>query len=141
MSPGAAVLCVTTHLVFCSLEICLCLGIQGAQDHRESETLRQHGYFWHWFRPLKCKLFSFCFGSESLALGRPDADSSSSVQLHLKLMDKVGTPNRWLMSSICEHCQAGADTRALSDAPVSEGSSTYLHVRTGFSYHVLVGGF
>lgn len=77
----------------CFSAACRSVSALVSREHKitgESETLRLHGYFWRWFRPLKRELFPFCFGSDALAFGRPAADSSSSVQLFLKLDGQGG---------------------------------------------------
>lgn len=132
--PGAAILYMTTHLFFLTLSDPYLPWYLSKELKiiTESETMRQHGYFWHWFRPLKCGLFPFCFGSDTLAFGGRDTDSSSSVQLYLKPAGQGGNTKQMnnvfhllALPSRCRH-------KCLKWC-TSVWRKQHLYVSTGFS--------
>lgn len=136
--PGAAVLYMTTYLFFGAFRSVFALVSRELKIIRESETLRQRRYSWHWFRTLKCELSPFCFGSDALAFGGPDADSSSSVQLYLKLDGQSGNTNQMInvfhllaLPGRCWH-------KCLKWC-ISVWRKQHLYVSTSFSCRVLKG--
>lgn len=115
--PGAAVLCVTTYLTFCSFQICLCFGPQGAKDRQGVWDLEATWILLALVQVPEVWTFTFLFWSGALAFERPDADSFSSIQLYLKLDGQGGNTEQMINVFHLLGLPADASTSALSDAP------------------------